>query len=66
MWHAIYVMATCQPPLADAGARGVGVCGGVGVGVGGVASSDCRTGRGMGPGLVPYVPIPFLNPPPVH
>jgi hypothetical protein len=24
-------------------------------------------GRGMGPGLAPYVPIPFLNPPPsVH
>jgi hypothetical protein len=23
-------------------------------------------GRGMGPGLVSYVPIPFLNPPPVH
>ncbi len=25
-----------------------------------------RRGMGMGPGLVPYVPIPFLNPPPVH
>ncbi len=22
--------------------------------------------RGVGPGLVPYVPAPFLNPPPVH
>jgi hypothetical protein len=27
----------------------------------------CSTnGRGMGPGLAPYVPIPFLNPLPVH
>jgi hypothetical protein len=43
-----------------------GCCGLWAVGCGTMLNAWPQYGRGMGPGLVPYAPIPFLNPPPVH